>query len=178
MSNESDESDEWQLVVVGVSRKGEMYTNAPDDEDGANSCRDSQILAECAALMGICSEPVVFAKKLESEPEGDACLQMQMELREKLTAATTRMKQNNIKKMMVYYGGHGESIDEDRTVSCMLGLVLEDEVVRAVEMAMLEYVCAIVPYLLSWPAFVCKHVSAITKHCRLTEGYISFTQWS
>ncbi|CAJ1384397.1 unnamed protein product [Effrenium voratum] len=142
MSNESDESDEWQLVVVGVSRKGEMYTDASDDEYGPNSCRDCQILAECVALMGICSEPVVFAKELESQPEGDACLQM--ELREKLTIATTRMKQKNIKKMMVYYGGHGESIDEDRTVSCELGLVLEDEVVRAVEMAMLEYVCAIV----------------------------------
>ena len=145
MSDEPDESDEWQLVAVGVSTKGEMYTDASDDEDGANPCRDAKIFAEFTKLICFCSEPVVFAIELESEPEGDQVVLLQNGLREALNAAAQRMKENNIKKMMVYYGGHGESIDAKRTVSCMLGLVLEDEVVCAVELAELEYVCAIAP---------------------------------
>ncbi|CAJ1328257.1 unnamed protein product, partial [Effrenium voratum] len=134
----SDEPDEWQLVAVGVSRNCEMYTDASDDKDGANPCRDAKIFAEFATLVCFCSEPVVFAIELESEPEGDQVVLLQKGLREALNTAAQRMKEKNIKKMMVYYGGHGESIDAKRTVSLELGLVLEDEVVRAVELADLE----------------------------------------
>ncbi|CAJ1384403.1 unnamed protein product [Effrenium voratum] len=160
MSDGPDESGEWQVVTIGVSRKGEMYTNAPDDEYGANPCRDAKIFAEFTKLICFCSEPVVFAEELKSKPEGDASafeepeddyfehideiMPLQMDLREKLAAGATRMKENNIKNMMVYYAGHGESINKERTASCELKLVLEDEVVRAVEKAKLEHVCVIV----------------------------------
>ncbi|CAJ1439307.1 unnamed protein product [Effrenium voratum] len=142
--DEPDESDEWQVVVVGVCRKGEMYTDASDDEDGAHPCRDAKNFAEFTKLICFCSEPVVFAIELESKPEGDQVVLLQKGLREALNTAAQRMKEKNIKKMIVYYGGHGGSIDAERTQSLELGLVLEDEVVRAVELANLEYVCAIV----------------------------------
>ncbi|CAJ1328255.1 unnamed protein product [Effrenium voratum] len=133
----SEKSDAWQLVVVGVSDQDDI-----DHGNSPNPCRDAKTLAEFARCMGFCSEPVVFAER--SPVDEDAQLNLQIGLTEKLTEAAKKMRDNNIKKLMVYYAGHGESVDESRTVSVDLDLVLEEAVVSAVEENELQYVCVIV----------------------------------
>ena len=156
----SEKSDAWQLVVVGVSdqfvaderdldqddiEQDDLDRDDTEHDNSPNPCRDAKMLAKSAMLLGLCSEPVVFAKRSPMDEHDQ--LELQTALIEKLTKAAKKMKEKNINKMMVYYADHGR-----RTVSVDLDLLLEEAVVSAVEENELQYVCVIAPCL-SWSAF-------------------------
>ncbi|CAJ1444094.1 unnamed protein product, partial [Effrenium voratum] len=148
----SEKSDAWQLVVVGVSdqfvaderdldqddiEQDDLDRDDTEHDNSPNPCRDAKMLAKSAMLLGLCSEPVVFAKRSPMDEHDQ--LELQTALIEKLPKAAKKMKEKNINKMMVYYADHGR-----RTVSVDLDLLLQEAVVSAVEENELKYVCVIV----------------------------------
>ncbi|CAJ1395071.1 unnamed protein product [Effrenium voratum] len=66
------------------------------------------------------------------------------ELRTKIQEAVTQMERFKTKKLLVYYGGHDQALSEMQTVIRDRGFVLEDEIMRAVELRGLQHVCIIV----------------------------------
>ena len=133
-------SDEWQLVVVGAW-----------DNEAPLAKENAELLAAFARKTGFCSNPVEFIGYVGEEVEKEERNKLKQDLIDGLAKAARQMKECTISKLMVYFAGHGISDFHQKyvTISPELGIMLEGEVMRAVEHEKLEDVCAIVPFLLS-----------------------------
>ncbi|CAJ1447749.1 unnamed protein product [Effrenium voratum] len=122
----------WQTAIV-------------DAEIMADGDSEVKNLAEEFWRRGLCSEPPsVLVRRQKRKPDCHAKVNGRFALFDALNAEAQKMKENNLKKLMIYYKGHGASTVQEYTVCPDAALVLEDQVVDAVERHKLEYACVIV----------------------------------
>ncbi|CAJ1384398.1 unnamed protein product [Effrenium voratum] len=149
-------SDEWQFLGVDMlgidkldsDRDAEILADSDSDaEILADSDSDVKIFEKHSTLSGLCSEPLVFVKphqRKQNQRKPDFVkIILRFAVDDAINATAQKAKEKTIKKLMIYYKGHGASIDQDHTVCLDAALVLEDAVVRAVERHKLEYACVI-----------------------------------
>ena len=161
----------WQQLLVDISDidKKDRDAEIPADSDSdaeimADGDSEVKIMADGFWRTGLCSEPPsVLVRRQKRKPDCHAKINLRFALFDALNAEAQKMKENNLKKLMIYYKGHGASTVQEYTVCPDAALVLEDQVVDAVEEHGLEYVCVMVPYLLGWSAFQSTRVATTTK---------------
>ena len=87
-------SAEWEMVIIGFNRRLKQT-----DKPLNSAVKDAKRVAETAKHLGLCKDPLLVTD--EEEEWGINSL------REKFKVAAERLKRDNKKNLLVYYGGHG-----------------------------------------------------------------------
>ena len=84
----------WEVVVIGLNR-GLKETDKPLN----SAVKDAKRVAKTVKDLGLCKDPLLLTDE-EEEWGVDS-------LREKFKVAAEKLKRDNKKNLLVYYGGHG-----------------------------------------------------------------------